>query len=105
LEGDAAVLDIGEFQSTLRQLKESEPGAIGYLAADPPLTGLPVLLRVSESGERMLSVQSPATAETYDFVPIFGPAASPSAGTPVAATPIATPEASTPVAATPESGT
>lgn len=83
LEGNALVLDAGELQTALRQLKESAAGGISFLAADPPIAGLEVTLRRSKDGQPSVVVRSPSGFEEYTFE---------AAGVPVA-TPLATPPA------------
>jgi CubicO group peptidase (beta-lactamase class C family) len=77
LEGDALILDAGEFRTALRQLKAVPAGGFGFLAADPPLTGLAVDLRRSPAGQPMVVIRSPSGFEEYAFEVAGAPLATP----------------------------
>ncbi len=79
LDGGKLVLDAGEFQTALLQMKERAPGGIGFLAADPPIAGLQVMLRRSVAGQPEVVIRSPSGFEEYIFEAIGAPVATPPA--------------------------
>jgi CubicO group peptidase (beta-lactamase class C family) len=81
LDGEALILDAGEFRAELQPLRDPGPGGTTYLTSDLPLSGVATVMFSEEGEGPVMTFTDPTTGEAYVFTPMdrVDPAATPSA--------------------------